>query len=85
VLVVWLFLSGGTQLGAWWQARHVEGSWTVGLTGLASVVLGILIWADLPSSGAWAIGLLVGIELVLYGMSLIMAAIAGHRLADTTR
>ena len=48
VLVVWLFLSGGTQLAAWWQARHVEGSWTVGLTGLASVVLGILIWAAPP-------------------------------------
>jgi uncharacterized membrane protein HdeD (DUF308 family) len=85
VLVVWLFLSGGAQLGAWWRARHVEGSWTVGLTGLASVVLGILIWADLPSSAAWAIGLLVGIELLLYGMSLIMSAIAGRRLAQTTR
>ena len=85
VLVVWLFLSGGAQLAAWWRRVHVEGSWTVGLTGLASVVLGILIWADLPSSAAWAIGLLVGIELVLYGMSLIMSAIAGRRLAQTTR
>jgi uncharacterized membrane protein HdeD (DUF308 family) len=85
VLVVWLFLSGGAQLGGWWHARHVEGSWTVGLTGLASVVLGILIWADLPSSGAWAIGLLVGIELLLYGVSLIMSAIAGSRLAQPTR
>jgi uncharacterized membrane protein HdeD (DUF308 family) len=85
VLVVWLFLSGGAQLAGWWQARHVEGIWTVGLTGLSSVVLGILIWADLPSSAAWAIGLLVGVELVLYGMSLIMSAIAGRRLADTTR
>jgi uncharacterized membrane protein HdeD (DUF308 family) len=85
VLVVWLFLSGGAQLGAWWQARRVEGAWTVGLAGLASVVLGILIWADLPSSAAWAIGLLVGIELLLYGMSLIMSAIAGRRLAQTTR
>jgi uncharacterized membrane protein HdeD (DUF308 family) len=85
VLVVWLFLSGGAQLAGWWHARHVEGSWTVALTGLSSVVLGILIWADLPSSAAWAIGLLVGIELVLYGMSLIMSAIAGRRLADTTR
>jgi uncharacterized membrane protein HdeD (DUF308 family) len=85
VLVVWLFLSGGAQLGAWWQERHVEGSWTLGLSGLASVILGVLIWADLPNSAAWAIGLLVGIEFILYGMSLIMSAIAGRSLAQNTR
>ena len=83
VLVVWLFLSGGAQLGAWWRERHAEGSWAVGLTGLASVILGILIWADLPSSAAWAIGLLVGIEFILYGVSIIMAAIAGRALAHS--
>jgi uncharacterized membrane protein HdeD (DUF308 family) len=85
VLVVWLFVSGVMQLGAWWQERHVEGSWTLGLAGLASVILGALIWADLPSSAAWAIGLLVGIEFILYGMSLIMSAIAGRSLAQNTR
>jgi uncharacterized membrane protein HdeD (DUF308 family) len=84
VLVVWFFVSGGTKLAAWSQTRHIEGSWMLGLNGLASVVLGILIWADLPSSATWAIGLLVGIDLVLYGWSLIMAAIAGRRL-DVTR
>jgi uncharacterized membrane protein HdeD (DUF308 family) len=85
VLVVWLFLSGGAQLAGWWQAHHVEGGWTLALAGLASVVLGILIWADLPSSAAWAIGLLVGIELLLNGMSLIMSALAGRRLSQTIR
>ena len=80
VLVVWFFVSGGTKLAAWSRLRHVEGSWMLGLNGLASVVLGILIWADLPSSATWAIGLLVGIDLVLYGSSLIMTAIAGRQL-----
>jgi uncharacterized membrane protein HdeD (DUF308 family) len=84
VLVVWFFVSGGTKLAAWSKMRHVEGSWMLGLNGLASVVLGILIWADLPSSATWAIGLLVGIDLVLYGSSLIMAAIAGRRLDVTS-
>ena len=45
------------------------------------VLLGALIWASLPSSAVWAIGLLVGIELVLYGMTLIGAGAAGRRLA----
>jgi uncharacterized membrane protein HdeD (DUF308 family) len=83
VLVVWFFLSGGMKLAAWWRTREIAGSWMLGLNGAASVVLGVLIWASLPSSAAWAIGLLVGIELLLYGMSLISAAFSGRQLART--
>jgi uncharacterized membrane protein HdeD (DUF308 family) len=83
VLIVWLFLSGGAQLGAWWQQRQLMGSWTMLVSGLSSVILGILIWADLPSSADWAIGLLVGIELLVWGMSVIMSALAGRSLAKS--
>ena len=51
--------------------------------GVLSIVLGSLIWADLPSSAAWAIGLLVGIDLVFTGWGLIMAALAARRLPKT--
>lgn len=81
VLVVWFWVSGATKIGAWWRMRGVEGSWMLGLNGLVSVVSGALIWADLPSSAAWAVGLLVGIELLLCGMSLISAGLEGRRLA----
>jgi uncharacterized membrane protein HdeD (DUF308 family) len=81
VLVVWLFISGATRIGAWWSVRHAPGTWPLGANGLASVLLGALIWASLPSSAVWAIGLLVGIELVLYGMTLIVAGAAGRRSA----
>jgi uncharacterized membrane protein HdeD (DUF308 family) len=81
VLVVWFWVIGVTRLMAWWRMRHIEGSWVVGLNGAVSLVLGILIWADLPDSSTWAIGLLVGIELLFAGSGLIMAALAGRRLA----
>ena len=80
VLVVWFWVSGATKIGGWWRTRGVERSWVLGLNGLVSVALGVLIWASLPSSAAWAVGLLVGIELILYGMSLITAGLAGRRL-----
>jgi uncharacterized membrane protein HdeD (DUF308 family) len=82
VLVVWLWIIGGTRLMAWWRMRGVERSWIDGLNGAVSVILGILIWADLPSSAAWAIGLLVGIELLFAGSGLIMTALAGRRLTQ---
>jgi uncharacterized membrane protein HdeD (DUF308 family) len=82
VLIAWFFVSGGMQLAAWWEARHAGRSWVLLLNALASVVLGILIWVDFPSSASWAIGLLVGIEFLLWGNALIMAAIAGRALAQ---
>ena len=42
--------------------------------GLLSFVLGIMIWTGLPSSAAWAIGLLVGIFLIFDGWALMMLA-----------
>ncbi|MDX6471239.1 MAG: hypothetical protein QOK22_55 [Gaiellaceae bacterium] len=81
VLVAWFWALGVTRLLAWWRMRSVERSWMIGLNGAFSLVLGILIWADLPSSATWAIGLLVGIEMLLAGSVLIMTALAGRQLA----
>ena len=83
VLVAWFWASGATRLVAWWQTRGTEGSWMLPVGGVLSIVLGSLIWADLPSSAAWAIGLLVGIDLVFTGSGLIMAALAARRLPKT--
>jgi uncharacterized membrane protein HdeD (DUF308 family) len=81
VLVVWFWAIGVTRLMAWWRMRHIERSWVIGLNGAVSLLLGILIWADLPDSSTWAIGLLVGIELLFAGSGLIMTALAGRRFA----
>ena len=81
VLVAWLWAIGVTRLLVWWRMRSVERSWIIGVNGALSLLLGILIWADFPSSAAWAIGLLVGVELLFAGSSLITTALAGRRLA----
>ena len=81
VLVAWLWAIGVTRMLAWWRMRRVEGAWAIGLNGLLSVVLGIFIWIDFPSSAAWAIGLLVGVELLFAGAGMIMMALAGRSLA----
>ena len=52
-------------------------------SGIVSVVLGWMIWAQWPASGLWVIGLLVGIQLLFTGWSLVMLALVarGHRQA----
>ena len=48
-------------------------------SGILSVTLGVLIWAQWPASGLWVIGLLVGIQLLFTGWSLVMLALAARR------
>ena len=47
-----------------------------------AVVLGIMIWRQWPFSGQWAIGILVGVRLVMAGWSLIALGAVGEGLAD---
>jgi uncharacterized membrane protein HdeD (DUF308 family) len=53
-----------------------------GLNGAMSVILGALIAASLPSSAAWAIGLLVGLNLIFSGVRALIAARVLGRLLD---
>ncbi len=59
--------------------------WGWGLmNGIISLILGILILASWPSSSFYILGLFIGIDLLFWGWSYIMASIAAHtrRLAS---
>lgn len=47
---------------------------------LITVGLGVLLWAEWPSSGVWFLGLSVGISLILRGWSYVMFALAIRRI-----
>jgi uncharacterized membrane protein HdeD (DUF308 family) len=49
--------------------------WTV-LSGAVSLVLGVMIWRDLPEAAFWVIGTFVGIELVFNGFTWVMLGLA---------
>ena len=73
-LISWFIATGVLQLVAWWQARSAPGSGLLAVNGVIALVLAILIAANLPSSAAWAIGLLVGVNLVFFGVRALAAA-----------
>lgn len=54
-------------------------AWTL-FSGGVNLVLAYLIWQRWPNSATWIIGLLVGINLIFIGISLIMSAVAARRL-----
>jgi len=46
------------------------------LNGIFGIIIGVLVWSQWPTSSAWFIGLLVGIDMLFFGMSLLTVASA---------
>lgn len=80
ILLAALFLAEGVvEVIMGFRVRPHEGwGWLV-FSGLIAVAVGLLIAAELPSSAVWAIGLLVGVNLLSTGISFIVVALAGKR------
>lgn len=81
VLGVYFVVVGAGRLAVAFAARGRQNAGLLGLSGIAGLLVGILILAELPSSADWAIGLLVGIDLIFAGWTLTSVALLGKDLA----
>jgi len=62
--------------------REMSGNWGWMLvSGIVDLVLAIMIFTGLPSTAAWAIGLLVGINMVFGGAALVAMALHARKAA----
>lgn len=79
LLAAYLLAGGVAKAIAAFQLRPVRGwGWTLA-SAAASLVLGLLLLSGWPGTAAWMIGLLVGIDLLLYGWALIALRAAVNR------
>lgn len=79
LLGVSLVVQGVFRIVAALAAQTDGRAWLL-LSGVASLVLGILIWSEWPVSGVWVIGLFVGIDLLFYGWWLVSIALSVRHL-----
>ena len=84
ILAIFFLLIGVLRLiaGIASRGKVPNAGWTI-VNGVLSIVIAVLVIGDLPSSAAWAIGLLVGIQLLFDGFALIATAMAGKKLAES--
>ena len=81
VLAIFFLVIGVFRILAGLQARGQvpNAGWTI-VNGVLAVLIAVLVMANLPSSAAWAIGLLVGIQLLFDGIMMVVAAQQGKKL-----
>ena len=80
VLVAFFIVEGiASILGAIQHRQHLRSWGWVLFSGIVDLFLAYLIWAGWPSSADWAIGLLVGIDLVFGGSALVAIALAARQ------
>jgi uncharacterized membrane protein HdeD (DUF308 family) len=68
-LALTLIIEGGMKFALGFGVRPQAGWVWVMVSGAIAVVLGLLLLAGLPGTAAWAIGLMVGINLLMSGIS----------------
>jgi uncharacterized membrane protein HdeD (DUF308 family) len=80
VLAAWFVASGILKIVRALQHRSLPSWGWLLFDGIVSLLLGGMIWAHWPSTAAWALGLLIGIDLIFGGTSmLLIGAGAGSR------
>jgi uncharacterized membrane protein HdeD (DUF308 family) len=70
-LAGYFIASGVVQVIGAFGARPEQGWGWLLFGGIISFMLGVMIWRQFPISGVWAVGTLVGVQLMMSGLTLI--------------
>jgi uncharacterized membrane protein HdeD (DUF308 family) len=81
VLASLFLVEGIFNIVQFFRSRATQGTSWVLIDGLITLVLGLMIYMQWPSSSAWAIGTLVGVSMILSGFTRVMISQAVRKAA----
>lgn len=76
ILAIYFLIEGISKLFLAAKLRHSTFFTWYLLSGLISIALAIIVWAGWPYSSYWLLGLLVGINLIFFGIARIALALS---------
>jgi uncharacterized membrane protein HdeD (DUF308 family) len=82
LLAVIILMEAVFEIIAYFRMRGEGGSGWLLVNALITLLLGGLIWFHWPSSSVWAIGILVGVNLLMTGFSRLMFGLAARKLVS---
>jgi len=81
LIAIYFLVDGISEIIAAFKIKPDQGWGWVLFNGIIAVLLGFMIWRQWPVSGAWAIGILVGIHILMTGWSMIILGTGARRVA----
>jgi uncharacterized membrane protein HdeD (DUF308 family) len=84
VLASVILAEGVLELLAYIRTRNERGSGWLLMNAVITVILGGLIWVRWPSSSEWAIGTLVGVNLLMTGFTRLMFGLVMRKQVSGT-
>ncbi len=85
LLTIFFVVEGVWKIVASFSFRPATGWIALLISGLLTLALGIMIWMQWPLSGLWATGVLVGVNLLFTGVSLIGLAMTLKQAGQAVR
>lgn len=80
LLAAIILVEGVIEIISYFRMRSEQPSGWMLLNGIITLLLGALIWFHWPSSSVWAIGTLVGVNLLMTGITRLMFGLAMRKL-----
>lgn len=83
LMLAFLFLFEGVlDFMLWWKSRAQSGAFWILVDSIITLLLGGMIYVHWPTSSVWAIGTLVGISMIISGVTRIMLSLAVRKVAS---
>ncbi len=80
-LAIYFILDGLATIFASTAVAGGRGKGWVVVNGVVTLALGMMIWRGWPVSGAWAVGILLGVRLIFSGATMLALGAAGRTVA----
>ena len=83
ILVAYLVATGLFESIAAFQIRPAQGwGWEL-FNAIVTLLLGIMLWRQFPLSGAWAVGIVFGIKMIIHGWAFVFIGRNVNQIAAT--
>src|SRR5208282_3538211 len=83
VLASLFLIEGILNIIMFFRMRSMHGSSWVLVDGIITLLLGLMIYLQWPSSSAWAIGVLVGVSMIISGVTRVMLSLAVRKATSS--
>lgn len=82
ILASLFLIEGVLDVVLFFKMRPMRGSNWVLIDGIITLLLGLMIYAQWPSSSVWAIGTLVGVSMIISGFTRVMMSLAVRKAVN---